>query len=166
MYNNSYYIVQYKALLLLCEKDYDLMINVRLYHEIVLPFFNLKHGQFAAHRDRIIGKEHTKVVQNHKKFDTQLQTAQLSARQQIDNRIDQNMTGLDAKVKSIKRNSSSQLIKKEAIAYDEALFDDDITFDQEQSQPTKMFHPSSSSSKRFRQPETVSPPFRRKPKPD
>ena len=28
MYNN--YIVQYKALLLQCEKEYDLMINVRL----------------------------------------------------------------------------------------------------------------------------------------
>ena len=46
MYNNE--IVQYKALLLQCEKDYDLMINVRLYQEIVVPFFNLKHGQFAA----------------------------------------------------------------------------------------------------------------------
>ena len=46
MYNNQ--IVQYKALLLQCEKDYDLMINTRLYQEIVVPYFNLKHGQFAA----------------------------------------------------------------------------------------------------------------------
>ena len=46
MYNNE--IVQYKALLLQCEKDYDLMINVKLYQEIVVPLFNLKHGQFAA----------------------------------------------------------------------------------------------------------------------
>ena len=46
MYEN--YICQYKALLLQCERDYDLMINVRLYHEIVLPFFKIKHGQYAA----------------------------------------------------------------------------------------------------------------------
>ena len=36
MYDN--YICQYKALLLQCERDFDLMINVRLYQEIVLPF--------------------------------------------------------------------------------------------------------------------------------
>ena len=59
------------------------MINVRLYQEIVVPFFNLKHGQFAAvaltrsgankvlkkvweafiaRRDRVISREHAKVV--------------------------------------------------------------------------------------------------------
>ena len=46
MYEN--YICQYKALLLQCERDYDLMINVRLYHKIFLPFFKIKHGQYAA----------------------------------------------------------------------------------------------------------------------
>ena len=46
MYEN--YICQYKALLLQCERDYDLMINVRLYQEIIVPLFAIKHGQFAA----------------------------------------------------------------------------------------------------------------------
>ena len=46
MYNNE--IVLYKALLLQCEKDFDLMINVRLYQEIVIPNFTHRHGQFAA----------------------------------------------------------------------------------------------------------------------
>ena len=46
MYKN--YICQYKAILLQCEEDYYLMINVRLYQEIVLPYFEIKHGQFAA----------------------------------------------------------------------------------------------------------------------
>ena len=64
------------------------MINIKFYHEIVLPFFYLKHGQFVAvalarsganqmlkkvweafinHRDRIINREHAKIVQNQKK---------------------------------------------------------------------------------------------------
>ena len=42
------YICQYKALLLQCEQEFDLMINVRLYHEIILPFFKIKHGQYAV----------------------------------------------------------------------------------------------------------------------
>ena len=110
------------------------MINVRLYQEIVVPYFNLKHGQFAAvalirsgankvlkkvweafitRKDRIISREHAKVVQSQRKFDTQLQVAQLSARQQIDKRIDENLAGLDAKVKSIiKETATSQYIKK------------------------------------------------------
>ena len=46
MYEN--YICQYKALLLQCEREFDLMINTRLYHEVILPFFKIKHGQFAA----------------------------------------------------------------------------------------------------------------------
>ena len=46
MYEN--YICQYNALLLQCEQDYELRITVRLHHEIVLPFFKIKHGQFAA----------------------------------------------------------------------------------------------------------------------
>ena len=46
MYENC--ICQYKALLLQCEREHDLMINVQLDHEIVLPFFKIKHGQYAA----------------------------------------------------------------------------------------------------------------------
>ena len=46
MYEN--YICQYKAILLQCEREYDLMINVRLYQEIVIPFSNVKNGQYAA----------------------------------------------------------------------------------------------------------------------
>jgi hypothetical protein len=46
MYEN--YICQYKALLLQCERDYDLMINVKLYQEIIVPLFAIKYGQFAA----------------------------------------------------------------------------------------------------------------------
>ena len=46
MYGN--FICQYKAILLQCERDFDIMINVTLYQEIVLPFFTIKHGQFAA----------------------------------------------------------------------------------------------------------------------
>ena len=45
MYEN--YICQYKALLQ-CERDFDVMINVTLNHDIVLPFFKIKHGQYAA----------------------------------------------------------------------------------------------------------------------
>ena len=103
MYNNE--IVLYKALLMQCEKDFDLMINVRLYQEIVIPNFNLRHGQFAVvavvrsgankllkkvweafitRRDKLISREHAKVVQSQRKFDSQLETAQMSAGQQID----------------------------------------------------------------------------------
>ena len=46
MYEN--YICQYEAILLQCERDFDIMINVRLYQEIILPYFQIKHGQFAA----------------------------------------------------------------------------------------------------------------------
>ena len=107
MYEN--YICQYNALLLQCEQDYDLMINVRLYHEIILPFFKVKHGQFIAvaltisgannllkkvwesfiiRRDRIIMREHHKILNTQKKFDDQLKAAQQSAGEQIDSRCD------------------------------------------------------------------------------
>ena len=46
MYEN--YICQYKAILLQCERDFDLMINTRLNQEIGVPYFTVKHGQFAA----------------------------------------------------------------------------------------------------------------------
>ena len=132
MYNNE--IVLYKALLMQCEKDFDLMINVRLYQEIVIPNFNLRHGQFAVvavvrsgankllkkvweafitRRDKLISREHAKIVQNQRKFDTQLQTAQMSAGQQIDKRIDEKNTNLSDTVKSIIKNTvKQQYIKK------------------------------------------------------
>ena len=89
MYEN--YLCQYKAILLQCEREYELMINVRLYQEIVVPFFTVKHGQFAAvalvrsgankllrkvweafilRRDRILLKEHNKSLSNQKKYET------------------------------------------------------------------------------------------------
>ena len=98
------------------------MVNVRLYQEITIPFFNVKHGQYATvvltrngankvlrkvweafitRRDRIVARECAKTIQNQRKFDVQLQTAQLPAGQQIDNRVDKKLAGLDAKVKSI-----------------------------------------------------------------
>ena len=99
------------------------MINVRIYQEIVIPFFASKHGQFTAvaltrsgtnkllrkvwesfvmKRDIIVLREHQKSVSNQKKFDTQLQNAQQSAGQQID-RVDKNLAGLDAKVKALSK---------------------------------------------------------------
>ena len=120
------------------------MINVQLYQEIVLPFFTIMHGQFAAvaltrsgankmlrevwealweafiiRRDRITLREHNRTLTGQKRFDAQLENAQLSAGQQIDRRIDQNLAGLDAKVKSIiKETVKSQSIKREAIEFD------------------------------------------------
>ena len=70
MYEN--YICQYKALLLQCERDCDLMINVRLYHKIFLPFFKIKHGQYATEaltrRDIIILREQHKSINTQKKI--------------------------------------------------------------------------------------------------
>ena len=40
MYEN--YICQHKAILLQCEQDFDLMMNVRLYQEVALPYFSIK----------------------------------------------------------------------------------------------------------------------------
>ena len=50
-------------------------------------------------------KEHNKSLSNQKKYETQLENAQLSAGQQIDKRVDQNLAELDAKVKSIIRDT-------------------------------------------------------------
>ena len=112
MYEN--YLCQYKAILLQCEREYELMINIRLYQEIVIPFFTVKHGQIAAvalvrsgankmlrkaweafimRRDGIILKEYNKSRLNQKKIEAQLENAQLSAGQQLDNRVDQNLAG-------------------------------------------------------------------------
>ena len=119
-----------------------------------------KKGVGSVHhtKDRIISREHAKVVQNQRKFDTQFQAAQLSARQQIDKRIDENLAGLDAKVKSIiKETVKSQYIKKESIAYDKSLFEEESAYHGEQSQQASGFQrqSSSSSSKRHRQPEAI-----------
>ena len=91
MYEN--YMCQYKAILLQCERDFDIIINVRLYQEIVVPYFSVKHGQFAAvaltrseantllrkvleafilRRDRILLREHQKTLADQRKFDSQL----------------------------------------------------------------------------------------------
>ena len=137
----NYEIAVYKALLMQCEKDFDLMINVQLYQELVIPHFTLKHGQYAAvavirsgvnkllkkvweafinKRDKLILREHAKVVQNQRKFDTQLQTAQMSAGQQIDLRIDTKFADLDATVRGIIKDTvKNQYIKKESFAEDE-----------------------------------------------
>ena len=149
------------------------MINVRLYQEIVLPYFQIKHGQFAAvalvrsgankmlrkvweayiiRRDRIVLREHQKNINDQRRFDIQLKNAQQSAGQQIDNRVDKNLAGLDAKVKSIiKETVKSQSIKKEAVAFDSSLLECDLT--------NKEFGPQTSSqvssAKRPRQAETI-----------
>ena len=61
------YICQDKARLLQCEGDYAHMINVRLYQEIVLLFFQIK-------QDRLVLREHQKNLSNQRKFDAQLKT--------------------------------------------------------------------------------------------
>jgi hypothetical protein len=147
LYEN--YLCQYKALLLQCERDFDLMINVRLYQEIVIPYFTIRHGQYAAvalvrsgankllrkiwvafitKRDRYVLKEHNKSLQTQRKFEAKLENAQLSAGQQIDNRIDQNLAGLDAKVKSIIKDTvKPHSIKRDAIEFDQSLLECDLT---------------------------------------
>ena len=129
------YICQYKALLLQCERDFDQMINVRLYQEMVLLFLRfaavaLTRGgankmlrkvweAFFIQRDKIVLREHHKSVGNQNKFDAQLKVAQQSAGQQIDSRVDKSLACLDAKVKSIiKETVKSQSVKKEATNFD------------------------------------------------
>ena len=52
----------------------------------------------------------------------------MSAGQQIDKRIDENFDGLDAKVKSIiKETVKNQYIKKESMAYDDSLLEEEST---------------------------------------
>ena len=147
MYEN--FICQCKAILLQYERDFDIMINVTLYQEIVLPFFTIKHGQFAAvalvrsgankllrktweafiiRRDRIVIRDHQKSLANQKKFENQLKIAQQSAGQQIDNRVDQSLSGLAAKVKSIIKDTvKSTSIKKENMEFDQSLLECDLT---------------------------------------
>ena len=183
MYEN--YICQYKCILLQCEKDFDLMINVRLYKEIVIPHFNVKHGQYAAvaltrcganlmlrkvwdafinKRERIIARDHAKIIQSQKKFDDKLHAAQIPAGKQIDNRIDMRMADLDAKIKGvIKDTIKSRSIKKESLSNDPSMFEIEDSQEEEYTQQFLQPHPqsyhSSQSSfhtgKRFRQPDTV-----------
>ena len=179
MYEN--YIQQYKAILLQCERDFDIMINVRLYKEIVIPFFKVKHGQFAAvaltrcganlmlrkvwdafinKRERILAREHAKTIQSQKKFDDKLHKAQLPAGIQIDNRIDSHMADFDTKIKNvIKDTVKSRSIKKESLIIDPALYEIDDSLEEEFPQPAVEFYSSSqkqsSTSSKRRQPETV-----------
>ena len=95
---------------------------------------------------------------------SQLQTVQQSAGQQIDSRIDKTLAGLDAKVKDIiKETVTSQSIEKEAIYFDQALLECDLTSDDIKSQQSS--HLGSSSSKRNRQADKIdllSPTYEKK----
>ena len=102
-------------------------------------------------RDKIILREHAKVVQNQRKFDTQLQTAQMSAGQQIDLRIDTKFADLDATIRSvIKDTKKNQYIKKESFAEDESHSGKEPFQYDKQS-----FQQSKSSSKRSRNQEPI-----------
>ena len=79
-------------------------------------------------RGRIILREHQKTVNSQRKFDSQLQIAQQSAGQQIDNRVDKSLADLDAKVKSIIKDTfKTQYIKKEYLYFDSSLLECDLT---------------------------------------
>ena len=158
------------------------MINVRLYKEIIVPIFTIKHGQYAAvaptrsgankllrkvwesfisKRDRILLKEHQKTVNSQKKFDSQLLIAQQSAGQQIDSRIDKTLAGLDAKVKSIIKDTVKiQSIKKESLYFDPSLLECELTSNaniqsSQNFRSTPHPHPSSTAFKRNRQAEPI-----------
>ena len=65
-----------------------------------------------------------KICQQSEKVRHSTKNAQQSAGQQIDSRVDKNLAGLDAKVKSIiKETVKSQSIKKDAINFDSSLRD-------------------------------------------
>ena len=73
-------------------------------------------------------KEHNKSLSNQKKFETQLENAQLSAGQQIDKRVVQNLAELDAKVKSIIKDTVKRhSIKRGAIDFDQSLLECELT---------------------------------------
>ena len=57
-----------------------------------------------------------------------MKAAQQSAGQQIDNRVDQPLSGLDAKVKSIIKDTvKSTSIKKETMDFDQSLLECELT---------------------------------------
>ena len=65
---------------------------------------------------------------HHSKGQNYLENAQLSAGQQIDNRVDQNLAGLAAKVKSIIKDTvKSHSIKRDAIEFDQSLLECELT---------------------------------------
>ena len=70
-----------------------------------------KHGKHSLF-DNIGFGEHHKTLSNQKKYDAQLKAAQQSAGQQIDNRVDQSLSGLDAKVKVSSNILSRVLLSK------------------------------------------------------
>ena len=75
-------------------------------------------------------KEHQKVINSQNKFNSQLLNAQQYAGQQIDNRVDKTLASLDAKVKSIIKDTvKSQSIKKESLYYDPSLLECNLTSD-------------------------------------
>jgi hypothetical protein len=126
---------------------------------------------FINKRERIIARDHAKIIQTQKKFDDKLHSAQIPAGKQIDNRIDNKMADLDAKVKSIIKDTiKSRSIKKESLSIDPSLFEIEDSLEQEYTQPFFQPHSQIQSAKRYRQPETVdlrSPnQNRRKKKPD
>ena len=111
---------------------------------------------FIIRRDRIVIKDHHISRANQKKFDAQLKIAQQSAGQQIDNRVDQSLTGLAAKVKSIIKDIvKSTSIKKETMEFDQSLLECDLTSTEANTQHFSHTASSSSTSKRHRQPEFI-----------
>ena len=106
---------------------------------------------FIIQRVTIILREHHKTLNTQKKYDAQLKAAQQSAGQQIDSRCDKNLASLDAKVKSIiKETVKSQSIKKGAILFDSSLIECELV-----SEAIDAKFSSQPSSKRFRQPDTI-----------
>ena len=96
-------------------------------------------------------REHHKAVNTQKRYDAQLKAAQQSAGQQIHRRCDKNLANLDAKVKGIlKETVKSQSIKKEAIMFDSSLIECQLVSEAFDARPS-----SQSSSKRFRQSDTI-----------
>ena len=105
-------------------------------------------------------REHAKVVQNQRKFDTQLKTAQMSAGQQIDLRIDTKFSDLSATVRGIIKDTvKNQYIKKESFAYDESSFGNEPFQSGKQSGKqshfTQGFQQQKSSTKRSRMQEPI-----------
>ena len=73
-------------------------------------------------------REHNKTLQSHKTFDAKLESAQISAGQQIDKLIDQNLADLDAQVKSTSKETvKSHSIKRDAIEFDQSLLKCELT---------------------------------------
>ena len=111
---------------------------------------------FIIPRDRIVLRDHHKVLSNQKKFDAQLKAAQQTAGQQIDNTVHQSLAHLDAKVKSIIKDTvKSTSIKKETMSFDQSLLECELTSTEANTRQHSRHTTSSSSSKRYRQPELI-----------